>query len=535
MNEAGPPSTITRPQHCAVLIVLLCLLPILFSALFLAEPFERDEGVYATIAQGVLDGDLPYRDYYEIKPPLIYGWYAASFFLIGETVAAPRALAAICLVLAAAGVYVASFFLQGPRTARYAAALFSFSTACAYLQINANTEVFMLPAMVWSLALFVIATRQRSHAARLLFLAGILAGVAIMTKQVAIWNLIALLAGLMWTVSALSPGRRLASGGVLLTGAALACGGALLPFVLSRSLGDFYEISLRDAWLYVQNVSLISRLSGFGRLALELLATLPFVVAAAVGAWRLLPPHRPQAFLILAWSIACFLGVSSGGRFFPHYFVQALPALALLGAPVVLRLHRRLQVASLRPAWAVGATAVLLPCLVLNLNIYLRQNPESRHLAKYPDAQAMAAIEARDLGRYINETTRPGDTILNWGREAQIYFYAKRKPATRYLADWSFWDAPPTLGRAMADLNANPPALIVDSLPPPGLQESWSKYHPQAYVDLLNREYDHVGRMHFAEVYRRKPKPDAGPEPVIPPSLPVEEQDGEGPIIDIDL
>jgi hypothetical protein len=37
----------------------LFLLPILLYLPFAGAPFERDEGVYATIAQGVLDGRVP--------------------------------------------------------------------------------------------------------------------------------------------------------------------------------------------------------------------------------------------------------------------------------------------------------------------------------------------------------------------------------------------------------------------------------------------------------------------------------------------
>ncbi|MEK7248748.1 MAG: PKD domain-containing protein, partial [Chloroflexota bacterium] len=58
----------------AALLLLLCLVPLLLYLPFLGTPFERDEGVYATIAQGVLDGKVPYRDLFDNKPPLVYGW-----------------------------------------------------------------------------------------------------------------------------------------------------------------------------------------------------------------------------------------------------------------------------------------------------------------------------------------------------------------------------------------------------------------------------------------------------------------------------
>jgi 4-amino-4-deoxy-L-arabinose transferase-like glycosyltransferase len=335
--------------------------------------------------------------------------------------------------------------------------------------------------------------------------AGLAGGLAIMTKQVAVWNLLALFLCLAWQ------GRRgsvlqdgVCPGAILAAGAAAAVLATLMPFILARSLGDFYEIAVRDGWLYVSNVTFMSRLSGAGRLTLQLLATAPFVFAAAAGLRRSWPPRTRLALVLVSWCAGSLLGVASGGRFFPHYYIQLLPALALLSAPVLHAALLALRSGSVSYRGPVLVALLLAPCLFFNLGVYLRMTPESRHIAKFPDTQARAAIDARALAVYVRSHTAPGDVILNWGREAQIYFYAHRRPASKYLADWSFWDAPPTFTRAMVYLIARPPVLILDTLPPPGLRESWSKYHPPAFVSLLDREYEYVGKVYFAHVYRLK-------------------------------
>ena len=43
-------------------LVVLCLIPILLYLPVMVSPLERDEGVYATVAQRLLRGDVPYRD-----------------------------------------------------------------------------------------------------------------------------------------------------------------------------------------------------------------------------------------------------------------------------------------------------------------------------------------------------------------------------------------------------------------------------------------------------------------------------------------
>jgi hypothetical protein len=50
----------------------ICVLPIVFYAPFFNEPFMRDEGFYAAVAQIIKHGGIPYRDAFDNKPPMIF-------------------------------------------------------------------------------------------------------------------------------------------------------------------------------------------------------------------------------------------------------------------------------------------------------------------------------------------------------------------------------------------------------------------------------------------------------------------------------
>jgi 4-amino-4-deoxy-L-arabinose transferase-like glycosyltransferase len=504
----GPAETKAVPFDLrrAGLVILLCALPVLLYLPFLQEPFERDEGIYATIAQGLFDGRLPYRDYFEFKPPLVFGWYALGFSIFGENVVAPRIMAAFCLAVTTLLVFVAGRLLLTRRQAYFAAAIFAASTGLASLQFNANTEVFMLPFLVASLVAFV--KGQREGRLAWVFVAGFAGGIAVLTKQVAVWNLVALGGCALW----LGWQRRLPLFELLRPAVALGLGWAaatalvLAPFALTSTLDDFFKVSLVYGWNYTRNVPLQSRLGGLGRLALQLLATAPLIAAAGIGAAQLRRRlAEPSALILVTWAVGSLLGIASSGRFFPHYLVQLLPAFALLAAPVAESAWQGL-LAGWRPGrHALAIWAVLfLSCLYFNLSIFLHTTPEARHIAKFPEAQARVEIASRALADYVRAETKPDETILNWGRETQIYFYADRKPATRYFYDRPFWQDPSTFDRAMVELRAHPPVLILDSLPPPGLDEPYAKYHPQAFLEFLAERYDYVGKVEFADVYRLK-------------------------------
>jgi len=97
----------------------------------------------------------------------------------------------------------------------------------------------------------------------------------------------------------------------------------------------------------------------------------------------------------------------------------------------------------------------------------------------------------------------PDDAIYNYGRASQLYFYADRRPASRFIYDRPFWLDPPTLDEAVEDLRASRPVLIVDTMAPRD-HPLWEKAHPPPIRELLETEYEFVERVEFADIYRLK-------------------------------
>src|SRR5439155_316557 len=114
-----------RPRLRALLgpglLALLCLLPVLLYLPFLNAPFERDESVYAIIARGLLNGQIPYRDLFDNKPPLVFGWYALAFAVFGEDDVAPRLVAALLLSLTTLTLFAEARLLFSRRVVFLAA------------------------------------------------------------------------------------------------------------------------------------------------------------------------------------------------------------------------------------------------------------------------------------------------------------------------------------------------------------------------------------------------------------------------------
>ena len=53
-------------------------------------PFGRDQGVFAVFGSSILEGQVPYSDIFDIKPPLIFYIYALAFKMFGTSVISLR-------------------------------------------------------------------------------------------------------------------------------------------------------------------------------------------------------------------------------------------------------------------------------------------------------------------------------------------------------------------------------------------------------------------------------------------------------------
>lgn len=490
-----------------VALVLIAALPLFFFAWFWNSPFERDEGAYATVANGILNGKVPYRDLFDNKPPLVYIWYVLSFLTFGEGVASPRIVAAILLSLTTVAVYVETRLLFASGAGLMAAACFALSTGVPFVGLHANTESFMLLPLVASLLALTMGFRRR----RQLWwfgLAGVLAGMALLTKQVAVWNLLALtLVATLWRWDTVRSWSAVVPGSCVVAGACLALGLAALPFALNGALGDFlyantiYNFRYLSVFSSGQRDFILERGLIFGAFFFALAG--PLVVGATCGLVTQLRSNKSWAYhAFAAWVGAGALGVVTGGRFYPHYFSQIMPALAILTAVFV---HQQLRNRGLRP---VPALALLVAGVSISLsvttNALLYVVPDRTQAAFSRSGYQQKEWEkvSEKVAAYIALHTDPEDRVFNYGREPQIYFYADRSPASQYFYDWVYSYDPSTVTSTVDQLRQDPPKYIVDSVQPP----LFSQADREPELDtLLAESYQFVDTVEFAKIYRLRP------------------------------
>ncbi|HEX2173259.1 MAG TPA: glycosyltransferase family 39 protein [Dehalococcoidia bacterium] len=488
----------------------LAALPVLIRLPYLAEPFDTDEGGYAYIARALLDGQVPYRDAWDNKPPLTFFAYAAAI-AVSDRPEAIRLLAAVVVALATLLLIGLGREAFDRRTGLLAGAIFVLATATPRLQgTNANTEIFLLPG--WIAGSWVILVGLRTGARWTWPLAGAQTGVAILAKPVAGWLLIALAATLALLIARRGLSLRSGLGRMAAFAAGLTV--ALLPvgvyFAAHQALGEALHAVVWFNRLYlVRNLTFALDQYGLGAMLFapnrEVVLDDPFIWLFGLVGLVTVPSLRclggaRTAFLV-AWSIAGYLGAKTGWLELPHYYLQLVPPLALWSAAYLTRALPAIGKRKRRTARLIGlvGAGLLLWTLAAGAPAWLAGSPERFHELKFPfpdrgawDTQA-TAIAAELRGR-----TSPGESVFIWGREPQIYYYAGRRSASRYIHDRPAWIEAGVIERIRADLAAARPRYVLDTLDPIFFPEA-----TRPAEAILPPGYREAGRWGFARVFER--------------------------------
>lgn len=444
--------------------------------------FNNDEAYIATVADVLAHGGRLYVDVVDRKPPGVFYLYHWLFELTGSrALIIPRIAGMFAHAATATLVWVFARRRMDERTALVAgvlAAIASVTITPGDAQ-SAEFEVFMMPFVVGAM---VLADRRRPLGA------GLAVGVGTMMKQTAAVTLLPL-AYLAWR-DRTTRWRDLA---LLAVGAAAPVAITALLFdptrfwfwVFGGANSGYLDVGSGGFGLVVQRMFAMN--AAFLGLNLAVIA----LALLALRSWR-------QDLDVWLWLLSAAVGVSSGTRFFGHYYWQLLPPLCVLAARGSTVLAARwtklgIGVAALTAAGAAIAAAAM------------RLGGPSN------DYQALAD--------YARQHTTSDQLIFVWGHEPSVFWAADRRPASRIVTTgfltghtavrpkgFSGIDkaVPGIWDDVMADLAAHPPAVFFDTEandPSATADYPIRNYPPMAqFLDEHYRLADVIGKVSVYEL-----------------------------------
>jgi 4-amino-4-deoxy-L-arabinose transferase-like glycosyltransferase len=452
-------------------ITLLALL-LLAASPTLLYPLTRDQGAYAYIADLLMQGGVPYRDAWDLKPPGVYFVYWLAFSLFGRSEFAVRLFDVLYTLLSAAVVYVLARAVFLDRSiAGLSAWLYAL---CYYLLVHfysaANPEAFMVPFLAACVYGMVCGVRSRSS--HLLLLSGAAGGFAFWFKPTASVVVLAMLA---WTgVVTWQEHRKI--GEVSRSLVAIILGGllGLLPiglYLYGHGLEELLELWRAygtGAYLGARGLAL-----GDGPLAMldvivrylrdwQLLVWLSLAGTFAVLARRQADsagagPPPPTIWsdsaavrsgeAVVVFLLSSLAAVIVQGKLFEYHWIPILAPAAILSAVCLTWLVQEIRGRpdrSWRDMRSVFAVVVIVGLLLWTgydhitryrrLVAYLAGHMTAeQYYAQFDIGTDFSHTGTLRAATYLRQHTEADETALIWGAEPLVNFLAQRRSPTKYV------------------------------------------------------------------------------------------------------
>lgn len=486
-------------------------------ASFYTPILDIDETQFAGFAHVLMDGGLPYLHSLDTKPLGIYWFFQLIFSLFGRTNMVAVHFATTLLYFFGAVLLYRMVFkgFQCQKSAKWASLLFLVFTTTSVPKILSTSinsvMIFWLILSAYFLFLYIQSAEKVPFVLSALFL-----GVALIFK----YNAGIQIFLFPFTLILISPKKLKILVTVKFWMEQIAYGLILcIPFLLHALylhhlgvLDEFVLWSLKGSGAYISQGS--QTISFFRVFAIRVGAFVGISWLCFYGLSLALRKRlqNPLVVFSVIWLVLSFIPVCVGGRFYPHYFLQILPALSVLGGV-------GLQTVRLKKAHLI--LGLFLPILVFwtlrfDYPFFLKHFPNMDLYLQKSVAQNLKS----------DPEFNPKQKMFVWGFATGLYFWSGAKASSRFLwADLLCGRTPgPKYARAKRDLEsqyknpkawkrfwddmrANTPTWFVDTSPAKVMQyqyfpisahpklAAWLKEHYELHkVDQGVHIYKRIGQ-----------------------------------------
>ena len=466
----------------------LALILLIFSLDSFVGPPRRDSSIFLYVAQGMLEGDVPYADRWDHKGPLIY-LLSAVGLLISDLWG--LWLLETCFLLLT--VWVAYLVVRQFGTLPALVSLTVFlGYLCRFVEGGNFTEQYAL--LFQFLALYLFVREVRGDRRSWVYISiGILGSLTLLLRPnlIGVWVAI----GLYWVLfhQVHSVRRILLSA----AGAGLPVIAAVVAFEIFDGLYAFWDAVFTYNIQY-SRISALDRLTAIWRLFGRVLpfAILPVAFSWFIGIYRRIcarssPREISRELVVLSvilLPIEVFF-VSLSGNHYGHYYLAVLPVVTILIAYLMseVTMSRSIPASLLSVVSLVCVGLYFIPPAANDSSFFARTDSN--------DSLSATSRQLR-VADVIETETEPGETILVWGSEANLYLISGRSAPTRYFYQYplvrSGYADPTIFDEFISEIGLRQPALLIDTrnrrLPPLDASErmGWQPSVPK-YVYLPER------------------------------------------------
>jgi len=509
----------------------------------LRYPLGRDQATYCVIGQGLLRGQLLYRDLWDIKPPGILYIYAVIVKVFGPVMWSIGIADILWLLVISICIFCfAKRYLGAPAAA--IAMVFNAVWHCSWGYIHAAQAETFLTMFVF-LAFFVLmSARAQNWVGN--FVAGLLCGAALWVKYNAapFFPVLTFLPYVDMSRFDEHPRRLklaipwrvwfrrtvvIVAGFLLMIVAVLAYFWGVGAWPALKE--GHFEVLPRYGSMFVQHMR------HYPLFALTLTRfNLGAWTEAAFGAALVIAWRRREVRIIapvVIMAVAGFASTASQPRLSSYSFETAYPFFAMFWGYVIVKLYEGfvyLRESFARRSWRVAG--VLLWLVAAEVVYYPLPGYAFEIAEEYKGLAAWMHDPYGSYERYsfpfyleklhdqmaiiddLEENSAPDDGVFVWGTAPLINFLTQRPNPSRFVSNHALispWGPARWRQDLIAELNRKPPRFIVverhDQIPPVTLtyddSEQCLRKYP-ALASFIAGRYESVKNLYDFEVYRLK-------------------------------
>ena len=426
---------------CTALLAILILLIYTIRSKFALIPFERDEGIYSYFGTLVLEGKIPYKDFYEIKFPGLFYFYGLIVAMFGETVKGMHTGFMYINIISILFIYHAAKRLFSPIAGIIAATTFAF------ISLTPNLSGFTVQsehgvAFFTSMGLLFYALTKKNSKWYYFLLMGIAMGLAFMVKTTGVF--MALWGGLIVILDFIFSKKPKQFKPFFKNLFAYSIGGLSIIAIFFSIIyfkGSFKEMiywTFEHSRAYAAGMPMEEGLKYFKYTRDAIVQNHKFLWIHAVLAIGVCL-FRPISFQLKAFGITVlafsFLTIVPGFYFYGHYWIQTIPGVAIIAGLtyhcIITVFESKIKLGKLNLRYIYLSIFAILTFSHINAlkSYYFHPNYELILRQVYGNNPFPEAME---IGNFINANSKPEDNIVLIGSEPQIYFYTKKKSPSRH-------------------------------------------------------------------------------------------------------
>jgi hypothetical protein len=399
----------------------------LLSRIFLAGyPLNRDEGTYGYLGSLAAKGLIPYIDFYEMKPPMLYYLYGLGGSLFGFTDFGLRFFGLLLNLASALLIFlVLKRYIQKPY-ALVSGALFAMMSVNLFALGFTMVAEHIVNAFLL-LSIYLLHKSYEDKGILNVILAGAAFAIAILTKQTAI-----LFAPLFIAYLVMQRDKK-----TWLTHGLYFAAGALAPALLvllflwtNGALDDAYYWLMTYPARYSSSITLKDGIGFFNYFLGHITSfqvSLFLLSGLALMGNLIFPKQRPN-FLLLLYFLLAAVALIPGLRFYGQYWLLIMVPLAMMTGTAIQMLDRKNHLLGMASAF------VLLVCILgesaIHADYYFKakETPEMENLYRNNPFGPI-----RKLSTYAASILKDNETIMMLGSEPQVYLYTGRTAPSRHI------------------------------------------------------------------------------------------------------